>query len=654
MNPSLTMTRLFSKLFNIRPGEWPRLLYLYGIFFVYITGATWGETIVEAAFLQQVGVEYLPWVFVVVALVSVPTTAIYTAFADRIANHKVAIGILGLGLLGLAAGQLLLAQGLDTIAYPLLYLFMSVPLSDIYLTHWYTFTNSFYDTQSAKRVVPVLATASRVGGVIAGLTMFLLNRWLLPANIITIWLSAILLVMALIWLMPYFFKKDKAAFEQPAETNPIARGNQSPSHLSHMDNIREGYRYVSKSTFLLWMAIATLLLMILIPFLEFRTSQILLSELQTTQAISNFTGVLNGVTNLIMLPIQLLLLSRIIGWLGLGNANLIFPIGNLAIAGALSWRPTLITAALGYFDRNAFRSTFRNSPDSLLYNAVPLRVKGRARAFIGGLVAPVGGLSGGLLLLLPFASTVWFVSAVILLLSLAYLGSTLIIRKQYARALIQMLEQEDFSFLLMQEASPLTVTDPATLSLLQKKLEESTSHEFTIFMAKLISQLGGSAAIPILGQAAQATADPRSRAAILDVLVAADTQSEAARQLYTDFLKDGDGRVRQSAIAGLEELSDPQDKQFLALAATMLTDPDTEVRARVLPTLLQAHDPEHQISAIQALDEFLNHPDPHARARGVHILSQTGDLRFIDTLLGHLSDPADEVRLEAAIAVEMF
>ena len=269
---------------------------------------------------------------------------------------------------------------------------------------------------------------------------------------------------------------------------------------------------------------------------------------------------------MIALPIQLFLLSRIIGWVGVGNANLIFPIGNLAICGALAWRPNLITAAAAYFDRNAFRSTFRNAPDSLLYNAVPLRVKGRARAFIGGLIVPLGSLVGGLLLLLPFVSMAWFLSAVIVGLALAYLVSTIIIRQQYTRALIQMLEQEDFSFLLSQEASDLTVTDPATLNSLRKKLEESTSHEFTIFMAKLISQIGGSAAIPILGQAARINTDGRSRAAILDVLVAADTQGDAVRQLYTDFLKDEDGRVRQSAIAGLEALIGPQDKQFLALA----------------------------------------------------------------------------------------
>jgi HEAT repeat protein len=641
------MTRFFSKLFNIRPAEWPHLLFLYLIFFLYITGATWGETIVEAAFLQQVGVSFLPWVFVAIALLSVPTTAIYTAFADRISNNTLAIAILIMGVTGIGVGRLLLAWDLDHWAYPVLYLIMFVPLSDIFITHWYTLVNGFYDTQSAKRIIPILSTATRIGGILAGLTMFILNSWFSPENIITIWLSVLLLVMGLMLLMPRLFKEDSPGQEQFAHGVTAGKG-----HFSYLDNLRDGYRYVSQSRFLLWMAASTFLLMALIPFLEYRTSQILLGELRTTQAISNFTGMLNGLTNLIALPIQLFLLSRIIGWIGVGNANLIFPIGNTLISSSLILWPNLTTAAIAYFDRNAFRSTFRNPPDNLLYNAVPLRVKGRARAFIGGLLAPIGGLIGGILLLLPFGSTLWFIAATIGVLAVAYLLSTFVIRQQYGQALIKMLEQEDYSFLLSHEASELTVSDPATLSRLQQKLEESSSHEFKVFMAKLISQVGGNAAVAILGQVAKTTDEARTRSAILDVLVAANLPSEAVRQLYTEFLADPDGRVRQSAISGLELLANTQDKPFLDLALKLLGDPEPAVRAQVLPILFRSHDLAYEGPAIQTLNEFLTHPEAPQRARGVRALQQTGDPRFMETLTNCLSDRADEVRLEAIRAIE--
>ena len=76
------MTRLLSKLFNIRPAEWPRLLLLYLMIFVVNVGSVWGEAIIVAAFLQQVGVEAIPHTIIVISLISIPAMAAYTAAAD--------------------------------------------------------------------------------------------------------------------------------------------------------------------------------------------------------------------------------------------------------------------------------------------------------------------------------------------------------------------------------------------------------------------------------------------------------------------------------------------------------------------------------------------------------------------------------------------
>ena len=53
-----------------------------------------------------------------------------------------------------------------------------------------------------------------------------------------------------------------------------------------------------------------------------------------------------------------------------------------------------------------------------------------------------------------------------------------------------------------REQEPATLAaDPATLARLAQKLSESTSPERTIFMAQLITAVGGEAAVPIVGQA---------------------------------------------------------------------------------------------------------------------------------------------------------
>ncbi len=649
---SSQVTRLLNKLFNIRPAEWPRLSFLFLMYLVVLTGINWGEPIVEAAFLEQVGVEFLPWAFALNAIFSIISIAIYTAFADRVDNTMLLLVILGLSMVGVIIGLALLGRGLVALTYPLLYLVLNVPLLDIFNVHWATYINGFYDTQSAKRIIPVLASGARISGIVAGLTLPLLNRFLNPAGIILIWLGSLAVTALLAWLMPRLLKDKPAAVEKAGQISPDQLAGGSRRSASYLENVREGFRFVVQSPFLRWLAVSTLLIFTLFPLLNYQALHIFQSELQTTENISNFIALLNGLGNLIALPIQLFLLNRLIGRIGLGNASMIFPLTTLAVSGALVASQNLFTAALAYVDRTTLRTTFRNPIDSLLYNAVPLRLKGRARAFIGGLVVPIGALIGSALLLIPLVPTTWLLGALIGFLGLAYPLSAWITRRQYTQALITMLEQEDFSFLFAHLTSSAVMADPTTLKLLQQKLRESTSDEFTLFMVQLISQIGGGEAVSILAETARTSPSGQLRAAILDTLTAAEVGGTPARQLYLDFLADSDSRVRQSALTGLERLAGPKAVEFQALALPMLADPDLGVRVRVLSALARRDDFYQLAPAVDELNRLLADPNPQHRARGVRVLGLVGNVQAGHSLGQFLADPEDEVRLEAAAAVE--
>ena len=644
------MTQFLNKLFNIRSEEWPRLLLLYAMLLALTLGAVWGETIVAAAFLEQVGLKGLPWFFMVRAILSIPAVAVYTAFAGRIASRKLLIAILLIGSAGILVGLGLLNIGITYIAYPLLYLLIYVPLTDILSAHWYTYIDDFYDTRAAKRVVPVLGTAGSIGGIIAGLSMESLNRVLSPASIILVWLS-MLGVMALgAWLMPHLIKTRNGTAQSSALV--VKAKVTEKTRVSYVSELREGYRYVTQSRFLRWIATATLIIVILLNFIGYQTSEIIVNRLQTTEAMANFYGLVTGIANLIMLPFQLFFLSRIIGRIGVGNAHMMFPVGNLAICAGLVFFPGLPMAALGYFNSTAFYGNVGYQINSLLYNAVPLRIKGRAHAFIDGLVAPIGAFIGSLLLLPPFVTWSWFLPALTLMLAVAYIANTLVVRRQYGQALVKMLEQEDYSFLLTQNVSELTVADPAMLNKLREKLESSTSHELTVFMAQLISRIGGRDAIPILSHTAHAAPESHTRAAILDVLVAADLRGDAVRQLYLDFMNDPAGQVRQSAIVGLQQLATPNDPEFLTYMANMVYDPNIDVRGQALTVLVQADKLYTLKPAVDALEAILSGDNSQHRAYGVRILGQIKSEHTLNRLMTYLDDPADEVRLEAALAVE--
>ena len=643
------MIVVLGRLLNIRPHEWPRLLILYLMSFIVLTGINWGETIVEADFLRQIGVQYLPWAFIINATCSIMAIFIYSAFADRVSNDRILIALLAISVIGIVIGLLLLAAGAVLIAFPLFYLILNVPLLDIYNVHWATYISSFYDTRAAKRVIPILGTSARLAGIVAGLTMPLLNQHLAPTGIIGLWIGALVVMALLAWFMPRLLHEKTA----PSALNPIP----AQPRPSARENLREGSAYIRQSVFLRWMAVSTLLFTVLLALINYRTSSILLSQLKTTTAMADFVGLVSGVTNLIALPIQLFLVGRVIGWFGLGNANLIFPTGTLLISGSLMFFPGLASAALGYFNRTTFRTSFRNSTENLLYNAVPLRVKGRARAFISGLIVPIGAILGSAILLLtPLLRASGAADRVLVgamgILALAFVAVAVVIRRQYSQALLRLLEQEDYTSLLLQHAATLNSADPPTLARLRDKLAATEDPALVLFLTQLLIEIGGVNAISTVNEVIRHAPDAAQRAALLNLLTAADLHHESVRQVFTECLTDASGLVRQAALAGLENMLGARDSQYLSLASTRLSDDDLEVRTQVLPAVLAAPDPALHTAATTILQEMLDDPDSAHRVRGVQVIGQMTTLSWLSAVMSKLDDAVDEVRLQAILAIE--
>jgi AAA family ATP:ADP antiporter len=644
---------MLSRLFNVRPNEWARLLFLYGMGVVFLIGLTWGETIADALFLSRLGVENLPILFVLEAVITIFALAIFSAFADRVRDDVLLIAILILGGMSVLLSRILAGVGQESLAFPMLYLASRV-IRDTFNVQFWTYVNGFYDTRSAKRVIPIIATAARVAGAIAGLTMPVITSLFSQAiDVSFAWISTLLLMAIMVWMMPRLIR-DREQARSGGIATPVAppTAKQRSGIGAYVNNIREGYGFVAKSPFLRWMAASTILLIILTTLITFQGSAIFVAELKDEKVIADYLGTLTGVTNLIMLPIQLLFLGRIVQRLGLGTANLIYPLSMLGICGGLILFPrALISAAAQHFARTTFRTAFRNTLDNLMYNAVPLRVKGRARAFIGGLVMPIGTIiGGGLLLLRPLLPQIpWLLPTLIGVFALAYAISAFVLRRQYSRALVSMLAQEDYSFLLAT-ASDLAVTDSATLNFLKNKLQERDDAEHKIFMAQLILEIGGKNAVPLLAEIAREN-EPAVRATIADLLGAADLGGDEVRRLLTELLSDPDGGVRRAAVRGLMQYAHQNRGQFNNTALMLLSDPDLRVRLEVAPTLLKA-DAAANNAALQMLAPTLAEPDPSLRASAVQVLGKANQVRFIANLLPYLDDPSDEVRLAAVLSIE--
>jgi CRP-like cAMP-binding protein len=621
------------------------------MFFLFIIGTAWAETIVESSYYYLVGVSHLSQVFVLHALLSLIVTAVYSAFADRISNQKLLVVVCGIAVLAIC-GALLLIGINQILAYTALYVLVRAVRTS-FVIHWWNYASDYYDAHAAKRIIPVINSGSRLAIILAGLTIPLLNLLLSPIAIILLWVATLLMVAGLSWLLKPVIKPGNGPKNfGPEKKQNIISGNSKIEHSSYLSNISEGFKYVSTSNYLRWVALSTFLMVIIFAILNYQGGLIFQTHFATRGEITNFIGTLNGLTSLLMLPVQLFLFSRIIAKIGVGNANVLFPLGTFLISSGVLYAPlSLGSGALAHFDRNTFRYSIQESSSNLLYNAVPARVKGRARSFVDGLVLPVALLVSSALLefgkLLPGDL---FLPVLLGLPALAFLLCSMMIRKLYARAMIALLEQEDYVSLLPSDNNLVISIDPATQNNLLMVLSESQDNSITLLLVRIMAEADINLALPIIEKKAKES-DAILRAGIIGMLTDADLQERSLQHFYVSFLRDEDQQVRLAAFLGLQQIEE-SPSLILDLAVGLLSDVSPHLRAEALVLLFKSNNPTYIAQGETALQLLLNDPDPQARASAIDALGKTGEARFLPILLAHLNDADGDVRLHSILVIE--
>lgn len=626
------------ELFEIRTGEWRRFLLLYGLVFLLNTSVVWGRSVSEALFLDRVGVHVLPFMFIADALLTILAVVIYGAFVDRYSNTLLMVAISVIGGVTLVAARIGLAFGSFTILYLFFFLAERV-LRALIGVHAWTYIAEFYDTRTAKRHFPLLASGSRTSGILAGLLITPFTLLFNVENLVLAWVVALVGAGLLAWVTTGRLRAEQQPRDETAEIEGV------------LENMRQGFSYVTGSAFLLFMAGAALTGTMVIYLLDFQAQSLFAQNFASAERLAAFLGLLAVVGNLIALPIQMFFLSRIVGKVGVGNANLIFPGLSALAMGLVVSLGSLPAAIFARIDYDTLRSAFRTPIDSLLYNAVPSTVKGRTRAFNNGLVVPAGALLAGILLL---AATGGLVSGQILIVlgvvtAVAYLAAALGARAQYGRSLATMLSGDEMSLFRMGAVEQ---ADPAALKLLHWRLEESEDDDMTIFLLEILYDFEGVDAIDRLLRFAR-DRSPAVRAGATRILADWITDSDV-RDLCLDGLNHQAPRVRQESAAALASAPGAdRDDRLLNVFLQMLDDPDQGVQERVIPPLIASGDFYFLAPAVAVLSDWLNDKTNfHNRALGLRVLTKTGSERLVRTLVRYLEDTSPLVRRQAVELID--
>lgn len=628
------------------PGR-RRLLVFYAMMFLFSNGIAWGGSVVEAAFINDagLGVGALPLILIADAVVSVTGIIVYTAFVDRIRNDYLLIALLTGFIASIGLGHLLIDLRQATFAYTLLFV-VSRSTDAIFLLHWWTYVGEYYDIRSFKRIAPLLLSAKTLGLLTSGLTLPLLTASLTTANIVLLWLCTQALIIVLARLLPVFTREQRQTRRRTVQRE------------SFVHSMRDGYRYVRQTPYLRLFAVGSLALAMAAALFQSLSSLVVQQTFPTQVDYANFLGAMNIIGGLVTFPLQLFLMNRIINRIGVGSAMMLYPISTgISAAALLLFPPQVANAALGVLNRSVFRLAFRAPVMGLVYNVVPLRVRGRARAFVSGLIEPVGAVLGSLLLLaMPRGEISGMLTIVLLALVGVYVVATMGTRSLYSPTLVETLHDEEYSVLPDGDEVALT-QDPVLIERLTARLqtapdETAPEPDYTFFTARLLIESAGDAAVPILLNVLQASgtgdtgseAETLRRLALLRALVLTGAKTPPLVALYLDTINHPDERLREAAIDGLETVTDFTEPDYTRLHTRLQMEPLPALRARLIPLVLRSPDMAQVMTAQDATGYLISSPDPQEMLLGLEVVRQTGDPGYVPILRDLLQTAPDDAR----------
>ncbi len=169
-------------------------------------------------------------------------------------------------------------------------------------------------------------------------------------------------------------------------------------------------------------------------------------------SLTTFYAVLNAVIVGAGVLVQLLLANRVISSVGVTRGELLAPltflgafvsVGFVLLAGqGRTGFPFFFSLVVSKAVQKVLRISLVRTSTDLIYNAIADDRRGRAKAFKETVIEPVGVLLGGLFLMASGSLRLHYILVGAILLSVAFLASTLELKSRYMESLVHVLKEK--------------------------------------------------------------------------------------------------------------------------------------------------------------------------------------------------------------------
>ena len=327
--------RFLGTIFDIRQGEWLifALMSLYIFFTIYSYLIL--KTASRALFLHRVGSEYLPYVYIMVAVIAGVIASIYGGFSKKFSIYKLILVTDIIIILNLVAFWYLFGiTGKSAWLFYTFYIWVSI-FGVLVPSQYWLFANHVYNPREARRIFGLLAGMAIAGGTTAGYFIKFAVHAIGTENLLTVCMG----IQALLGLLLFLIQQKAAISEKKKSRGDDHRVEKKKD--SFIQIFRE--LMAVKHLRLLIAIIATTV--IAVQFVDFQFNTIA-SQTFHGDDLTAFLGFWNSNLSVISLLIQFFLAQRLLRRFGVTVAVCALPLGlALGNLGLLLY-PAIYTAII--------------------------------------------------------------------------------------------------------------------------------------------------------------------------------------------------------------------------------------------------------------------------------------------------------------------
>ena len=546
-----------SRRMGLESRQLRQALWLGGALMTVTGSYTLVKTVRDSLFLSLLPATWLPWVYLLVGVVTLAVSLIVGRLTQRLSARQSLVG----SVLGATTGLVLFTfavGGSDSWVPAIFYLYVNA-YGLIVVSQFWLYTNSRSDPREMKRIFGVVGGGAILGGVFGGVLASTLGewvplRWLIAAGAGLLALSLPMLSLAV---------RQQDARRPDDQGTPAAEVSGSLVRLPYVR----------------WLAVATLCSVMVTGLLDYQFKIAVQQVYPGAAQLTSFFGRFYIAINTIALLLQLIGTRWLLQQLGAGSAAAVLPIGLAIGAGATLAVPGFaIVLATRAWDQT-FRFSLNKSAVELLFFPLPPGIKQRAKAIIEAGIERVGDALAGILILgvgLILDTTPSTLAALVLALVGVWLIACARLRSGYVRELGRNLGR----MTLQPEREPVSLRELGILKETVRMLD--SPYERVVLQAIDLLEENGARLLDPRIPKLLAHVSPRVRARALEY--AASSPLLADRHRITELVNDPDPMVRLIALRARCALGGGRP---LTTLGEYLASENREVRAAALACLVE-------------------------------------------------------------------